>query len=129
MKIVTQEQGMGCAVACVASLLEISYKKALQLFKNKKGASTRGYYCPEICSALKKAGKNYKWQKVTKSNRIRTGTIVFIKRSNIYPEGHFLLKTPKGWMNPWINYPNINPAKGGINKKLPGKAEYVIFPE
>lgn len=131
MKAITQEQGMGCGVACVASLVGLSYKKAMRFFKNKKGASTRGYYCPEICYALKRSGKNYKWKKATKASKPllqKQGVIVFIKRSKKYPEGHYLLRTANGWMDPWINYPNIKPAKAGIRRKLPGSADYIIFP-
>lgn len=131
MKPVLQEQAMGCAVACAASLLGISYNKALHLFKNQKGASTRGYYCLEICQALQKEGKKYSYQHVSTKNKHllkKQGIIIFIKRSKNYPDGHYLLRTSKGWMNPWINHPHIKPAKAGIQQKLPGKAQWMIFP-
>ena len=132
MKPVTQEQSMGCAVACVASLLRISYSKVLEFFKKSKAASSVGYYCRDICQALQKAGKKYQYQHVSPKNKrflSKTGVIVFIKKSKQYPLGHYLLRTAKGWMNPWINYPHIKPAKAGIQKRLPGKAQWVIFPK
>ena len=128
-KLTAQEHSMGCGVACVASLLGISYKKSLRLF-NKKYASTRGYYLKELALALSKKGLDYKYSKITdvtkKSLKI-PGSIVFIRRSKKYPAGHYLLKTDKGWMNPWINYPKINPAKSGFQKKLPGEPQWVLY--
>lgn len=129
MMAVVQEQGMGCAVACSASLLNISYKKALLLFKNRKGATSCGYSCKEISDALRKKGKRYAVVHLKKDNAYllkKNGTIVFIQRSKRYPEGHYLLKTKKGWMNPWINFPNISPAKAGYSKKLPEKVQRIL---
>jgi len=120
---------MGCGVACVASLLEISYKNSIKLF-NEKHAPTKGYYLKELINALRKKGLNYKYSKVTDKTKkyLKTqGSIVFIKRSRNYPFGHYLLKTNKGWMNSWINYPKINPAKSGFNKKLPGESQWVLY--
>jgi hypothetical protein len=57
----------------------------------------------------------------------RTGTIVFSRFSQAYPQGHYLVRTKVGWMNPWINYPEIVPARSGITKKLPARATYAIF--
>ena len=128
-KPITQEHPMGCGVACTASICGISYEKALNLF-NKNHASTRGYYLKEIILALKKRKENYQGSKVnnnTKKYLKMLGSIVFIRRSKKYPAGHYLLKTKKGWMNPWINHPKISPAKSGFNKKLPGKAQWVLY--
>jgi len=122
---------MGCAVACVASLAGKSYNKTLGLFAHPKYASTRGYYCKEICEALKLEGINYTWKKLTPKTKgllKKHGIIVFVARSKKYPAGHFLLNTNKGWMNSWINYPSIRPAKAGFQKQLPGKAQWILFP-
>lgn len=126
MKKVTQEHPMGCAVACVASICGISYERALLLFCNKLFASTKGYYCKDICSALKRKGKNYAYKKAKQKINYCEGVIVFILRSKKYPKGHYLVKTCNGWMNPWINFPHINPAKAGFQKRLPGKADWII---
>lgn len=132
MKSTVQEQPMGCAVACVASLCGISYKSALNLFMNKSYASTRGYYCKEISQALLKRGLNYGWKKVSPKTHYllnKEGIILFVARSKKYPAGHFLLKTSKGWMNPWINYPQIATAKAGFQKGLPGKPQWIMYPK
>ncbi len=128
-KLVAQEHTMGCGVACVASLIGTGYEKAMKLF-NKRAASARGYYFKDIIPALKKSGLNYKGSKVNdKSEKYLkiNGSIIFIKRSEKYPKGHYLLKTNKGWMNPWMNYPKINPARAGFQKKLPGKVQWILY--
>ena len=127
---VVQEDVMGCAVACVASILGVSYKRALRLFGTSK-CSTRGYYCPEICKALRKGGLSYGWQKLSLHNKhlinIKS-SIIFVARSKLYRAGHYLVRLEQGYMNPWLNFPKVNPAKAGIVKRLPGKPAYVVFP-
>ncbi len=128
-KAVAQEHGMGCGVACTASLLGKSYSTTLKLF-NEKQASTRGYYLRDIVRALDKKEFNYTWSKVTNKTKKYLkipGSIVFVKRSKIFLAGHYLLKVKEGWMNPWINYPKISPAKAGFQKNLPGKAQGVLY--
>ena len=129
MEKITQEETMGCGVACVASILGISYKKCLKLFKINL-ADKPNFYCEDITKILNKKGLNYSYGKVTESTEKflkKNGTIIFVKRSKNYPVGHYLLKTAKGHMDPWINMPSINPAKSGFRKKLPEKAQWVIF--
>ncbi len=121
---------MGCGVACVASLLGISYKKALKLFESPKNACFKGYYCKDLCKALKNSEQNYSFKKykINMNHFLKKErTIVFIERNSKYPEGHYLTKTQKGWMNPWINFPIIAPAKAGFSKNLPGKITWIIF--
>lgn len=129
MKIITQEAPMGCAIACSASLAGLSYKQMRKYFDNGKVKErTSGFYNRDIISALGKIGISVKAFSIRKwgNRRIKVGTIVFIERSKKYPMGHYLLKTKKGWMNSWINYPNINPAKAGFQKTLPSKARWFI---
>ena len=57
---------------------------------------------------------------------IKPGTIVFVRRGKVYPYGHFLLKTSKGWMNPWKRGENIKEAKAGWQKRLPDKKDWII---
>lgn len=126
-KPVVQKHLMGCAVACVASLLNISYERAVALFSRPSQAGNKGFYCREVCQALE---KKYAFCQITKNTEQKLkqqGIIVFVSKSKKYPQGHYLLKTAKGWMNPWINFPEINPAKAGFQKKLPSKAKWVIF--
>lgn len=130
VKSVTQNHGLGCGVACVAAVLGVSYNKALGLFKNPTHAWTKGYYCRDLIYALAKGKKKYGY-KYLKSARDpvlkQVGIIVFIRYSRAYPRGHYLVKTRNGWMNPWLNCPEIAPAKSGIVKKLPARATYAIF--
>lgn len=128
-KLVAQEDPMGCGIACIASLLKITYDSAKRLFP-KDYSSTRGYYIKEISNALEKKGlvvKYGKFNNKTKEYANKEGSIVFIKRSEKFPYGHYLLKTDKGWMNPWINYPKINPAKAGYEKNIPGEIQWIIY--
>ncbi len=129
MKAIVQDTPWGCAVACVASRLGISYKKALCLFRPELEA-TKGYYCRDVCRALAKRGKKYCYCRCKprmQKELNKLGTIVFIAKSKKYPEGHYLLKTRNGWMNPWINLPKITPARAGFQKKLPGNAAWLIY--
>ncbi len=130
IKSITQEAPSGCAVACVAMLLEVPYRKAILLFRNGKSKEIyQGYYCKEIVAVLKKKGVDFRFKYVSKkNNRIyKNGTIVFIKRTKEYPKGHYLIKTLNGWMDPWINMPKMNPAKSGLRKKLPGEPIYAVL--
>lgn len=126
---VTQEEPLGCGIACVAYICKTSYKTAKKkYFKNDNRAITSGYFCRDLVKALSKAGKSYQFARVKKKSTFKNGAIVFIQRSKQYSMGHYLVKTNHGWMNPWINFPNIKPARSGFSKKLPGKPSYVVFP-
>jgi ABC-type bacteriocin/lantibiotic exporter with double-glycine peptidase domain len=129
MKLITQESPMGCAIACTASLANLSYKQMRKLFNGGRiKESTQGFYNRDIIYALSKikvSAKTYS-AKTLGNKKIGLGSIVFIERSKKYPAGHYLLKTKNGWMNPWINYPNINPAKSGFQKTLPGRVVWII---
>ncbi len=129
MKPITQEAPIGCAVACSASLAGLSYKQMRIYFDNGRvKEQTSGFYNRDIVSALSKIKILAKAYSIKRwgNRKIKIGVIVFIERSKGYPVGHYLLKTKRGWMNPWINYPNVNPAKAGFQKTLPGKVRWVI---
>jgi len=66
---VTQEHSLGCAVACVAYVINRSYKEALKLFREPEKAWTVGYYCDDIVRALAKADLNYIWHQKTYQER------------------------------------------------------------
>lgn len=130
IKSVTQKHGMGCGVACVAAVLDISYDSALRLFKKPEQAWSKGFLCRDIVKALltKKINYRFKFVKNRKDKVLfKTGTIVFTQASKSYPHGHYLVKTKRGWMNPWVNFPEITPAKSAIVKELPGPASYAIY--
>lgn len=130
MNLVVQEDPQGCGVACIASLLRISYKNALKLFQNgKKRATLEGFYCRDLICALEKKETIYTYQHIKgfSHKNFQTGMIVYIRRSKKYWRGHFLLKSDDGWMNPWFNFP-YEPRIAKFQKKLPGKAQYVLYP-
>jgi hypothetical protein len=131
MKSIAQEHGMGCGVASVAFLLNISYKQALELFDKPANAWSKEYYCRDIVASLSKANRKYKSSlfKLTKKELLGLDNIiVYIKPSAAYPAGHYLAKAKNKWMNPWINFPYISPAKSGFQKELPGDVSYIIHP-
>ncbi len=132
MKKITQQHPAGCGIACVAAVLGISYEEASLLFDKPEYACARGYYCREIVKALRRGCKEYMHAYVKPSKKHllqRPNTIVYIKKSTRYPLGHYLAHDKKkGWMNPWINFPRIDPARSGWNKRLPGEAQYIIYP-
>lgn len=129
---ITQKHGAGCAVACVAYILKISYDAVLKLFSKSHQVISRGFLCKEIVAALKKGECDYSYSKMINSNKKFLkifGVIVFIARSKKYPIGHFVVRSEDGsWMNPWINFPCIASAESGFQKKLPGKAKWIIYP-
>lgn len=130
MRLIKQEDDFGCGVACVASLLEIDYQKALSLFWNGTNrALNEGFYCREIVKALNSSRLNYEFKYIklpTKRKIYKPCTIVFVRRSKKYPAGHYLLRTENGWMDSWINFPE-KPIKAGFLKRLPEKPIYGIF--
>ena len=130
-KSVTQENGLGCGLACVSALCKVSYKFAKKnYFLGLGNANTKGYYCKHIVKALSRAGKNYNYCKITRRINWKDGMIVFIKRSKRYTQGHYLVRLNNMWMDPWINLQtdqNIRNAKSGFRKRLPGKAQWLIY--
>ena len=130
--LVPQEHSMGCAVACVASLLQISYQDALKSFSNREHAWTRGFYCRDIVEALQKSGLKYGYTKFEPLLHVgllfKVGTIAFVGPCEKYPSGHFLLRAATGWMNPWKNFPLMIPIESGIVENLPGEPTYIVHP-
>lgn len=134
MKSITQEDMMGCGIACVSLIFKKSYQSTKKLFDNPEYASTRGYYCRELVKILNKNGLNYTYSKINNKNKKllkKKGIIIFIKRSKKYPAGHYLVKINKNWMDPWINFNiknlEIKKAKAGFRKRLTGEPQWVIY--
>jgi len=120
---------MGCGIACVAYIARKKYDEVLDLFE-KGYAETRGYYCRDLVNALDMLGLKYSYKKATEKNKSlvrKDESIIFIRRSSKYPEGHYIVKTKIGWMNPWVNFPESNPIKSGFNKRLHGQAQWVLY--
>lgn len=129
--LVAQENISGCAVACVAGYLGVSYKDALRYFEKPQRAHFEGFYCRDIVTALSRAGTKaeYKYLKPDLKRKIyHSGVIVVLARSSRHPGGHYLLRIDEGWMDPWFNFPDIrSAAQASIRKRLPGKPIYAIF--
>ncbi len=133
IKSITQKDNYGCGITCVAFVCKVSYGYAKKNYFNKPhNATTLGYLCKDIVKALSKAKRDYYYKYVKREIRFKENTIVFIKRSEKYPAGHYLVRTKNGWMDPWINFnklkPDIKKAKSGFRKRLPGRAVYAIMP-
>jgi hypothetical protein len=103
---VTQKEEWGCGVACVASLLDVSYEEAKALLKDEKGKSvnkgTPGLELHHIAIALQKRDVKVIADWEDRSD-FPNGTIVCIADDALYEGEHYMLKTPKGWMDPWSN--------------------------
>lgn len=131
MKTVRQEDGLGCAVACVAFVLKRPYSEVVELFDDGKRRvkNEANFYCPEIVRILNSSGLNYSWKKLSNNNLgliNKHYSIVFIKKSKSHPFGHFLTRYNDMWMDSWINLPEKN-IKAGYRDKLPGTPTYVIY--
>ena len=128
---VPQEHPMGCAVACVAFRAGLTYREAHAHFAQQRHAWTRGYYCSEIIDALSKMGLHYIYSHFNKNEHRQLlrqpGTIIFIRPSSKFPNGHFLIKAVQGWMNPWANFPLMLNLKAEFEDKIPGGIDYIIW--
>ena len=127
---ITQEDPMGCGVACVAFILNKTYKETIKLFPNPHDSKTKGFYCKEIIEALKRSNLSYAYKYIKNSKLKRLiyndNSIVYLRRSKKYPAGHYLCRYKNLWMDSWTNFPNED-RKAGFRKKLPGRPIYVIF--
>jgi hypothetical protein len=132
MNSITQKSDYGCGIACFASLCNMSFDEAVE-FLGKEYSVKHGWRPSDLVEALNRFGFNYKNYYVRKKDNFEyvPGSIVLIERSHKYPVGHYLLLTAKGWMDPWINLPetkDIQKAKSGFRKELPGKPMYGLVP-
>lgn len=130
---ITQEDGMGCGVACVAFVAGITYSQAVQKLGKEK-AKTIGFHLKELADVLSVYNFTYKCRhanSTSRSEQLSDGTIVFIRRSRRYPYGHYLVRHEDKWMDPWINLiidSNLARAKSGYRYRLPGQAQWVVLP-
>lgn len=133
-KSITQKQDYGCGVACFAFVNDISYEQAEYRLGQEQANSNR-FYIKDFREALVKCGLNYTSRHIKSCNQnliYKEGSVVLIRRSKIYPAGHYLVRHENAWMDPWINLPDDNDitnAVSGFRKRLPGCAMYVLFLE
>lgn len=130
MKLIAQETPMGCAVACAASVANLSYRRMRRHFDNAAIKEVdSGFYNRDIILALKKVkiiAKSFSIKRWA-GRRILSGSIVFVGRNASYPFGHYYVKLERGWMNPWRNFPNIHPARSGVQKSRPKNILWLII--
>lgn len=127
MKKIVQEDPLGCAIACLASILNISYKNALSLVPNGASrAKTEGFYCRDLVRTLNESGKEYIFKHLKGEVESPAGSIIYIKKSIQYPAGHYFARSEEGFMDPWINFPHT-PRESGFRKELPGQMQYLVF--
>lgn len=121
-RLVRQLDEWGCGVACAASLLGISYKKAKEALIEIKGNDIDGKPCGLSLRALSKLITSHKAIYGGTQDIIRwpIGTIAFLsEESGRYQgSGHYILKTPDGWMDPWAN-PETWPSQAKFRARLP----------
>ena len=125
-----QEDLLGCGIACVAFILGKTYQQTLQLIPQGKTKVLRGFYCSELATLLTNEGHPYSFHHNKRSHKkssFQLGTIVYIKKSNSLPAGHFLCLAQEGWMDSWINFPELK-VKAGWRDILPGEPQYYIEP-
>jgi hypothetical protein len=131
MKPVKQEHPLGCAVACTAFLIGVDYQKTILLFEDGVARVQKGFFCKDIISVLQKAGLSYQNKFVAKNKgplKNSDNSIVYIRKSPAYPWGHYLCKAGDRWMDPWINYPDLD-IKAGFRDELPGEPQYAMIPK
>ena len=109
--LVSQEDEWGCGVACVASLLGITYQEAKNLVEDIKGRSVNakphGLELHHIALALQAEGVKViaDWDSAVHHP---DGSIVCIGGKSRYKYEHYILKTPNGWMDPWFDLKKNN---------------------
>jgi len=108
-RLVTQEDEWGCGVACVASKLGIKYDEAKKRLEEYKGSpiDPGGLELEPIMSVLQDAGICV--LATTDLTNFPLGSIVFLSETwgRYKGSGHYLLKTERGWMDPWSNMPHM----------------------
>lgn len=133
MRLIAQKNYSGCSVACVASVLNVNYRDALELFPPNGDPEKKGFYCHEIVEALYRGNQAYNWGYIKsigqeKFNELiyTIGNIVYVDNSQGLPRGHYLVRVSGGWMNSWANFREW-PATAATVKELPGNPLYVVY--
>ena len=127
--LVVQTEEWGCGVACVASFLGVSYNEARDLLRKYKDGKTvnahpKGLELHHIALALQERGYRViaDWKE---SDRYPQGTIVCISGKHPYDGDHYILKTPKGWMDPWHNL-DSKPRRANFRRDFPEGTEFLV---
>lgn len=130
----------GCGIACIANLLDKPYDWVKKDFEKKFYTIEKGIKIFDIVNYLKTHKLEYKSRffnqnKKHKSNKADAGkfskiqnSITLIAKNEKYPIGHYLLRTGRGWVDPWYDFPSIHKVRAGIRKTLPADPWYVLYP-
>ncbi|MCX7564492.1 hypothetical protein OS176_13270 [Xanthomonadaceae bacterium XH05] len=128
-ELVEQKEEWGCGVACVASFLGTTYDDARELLRKQKGGKTvqaapKGLELHHIALALQERGYRVvaDWRE---PSQFREGTIVCISGDKPYDGHHYIIKTRKGWMDPWHNI-GTKPRKADFRKSYPKGTEFLV---
>lgn len=121
-RVVKQLDEWGCGVACAASLLGISYKKAKDALIEIKGNEIDSKPCGLSLRALSKLIPSHRpvYGGAQDFSRWPIGTIAFLSEETgrYAGSGHYILKTPDGWMDPWANSENL-PRQAKLRTRIP----------
>lgn len=140
MKLQHQKDLNGCGIASLSNLLQKPYDLVKKDFEKKFYTIERGVNIADMVRYLKTQGLNYKSKFFNQNKKYKynkkeadkysttPNSITLIIKSKKYPVGHYLFRTKKGWIDPWIDYPGIDSVKAGIRKELPENAWYVVYP-
>lgn len=130
----------GCGIACLSNLLNRSYDQIKKDFESKFYTIERGIKIFDIVNYLETQKLKYKSKFFNKNKKYKLNkaeadkfskienSITLITKSKKYPAGHYLLRTKKGWIDPWYNLPSIDNVRAGIRKELPDNPWHVLYP-
>lgn len=129
-ELVEQKEEWGCGVACVASFLGVPYEEARALLRKQKNGKTvraepKGLELHHIALALQERGYRViaDWKE---ADEYPQGTIVCISGKKPYDGDHYILKTRKGWMDPWHNIGLKEPCKADFRRDYPEGTEFLV---
>lgn len=132
-KSITQESDYGCGIACFAFATNLTYRQAAEWLGEAQASSSR-FWCRDLAAALNRYGLSYvsRYARPHMLEKYEVeGAIVLLRRSQIYPVGHYLIRHGQLWMDPWINLPDtrdIRQARSGYREMLPGEPMYIVYP-
>ena len=133
-KSITQLDELGCGLACIASVSGHSYE-FIRALAAENQAKTRGFYCRELVDLLSKIGLSYQFRYINQKTIPfihHEDSIIYIRKSEQYPLGHFVARKNGLWMDPWINFTlnsDVRLAESGYRNRLPGQPIYIIYKE
>ena len=132
-KSITQESPNGCGIACFAFVCNLTYKQAEDFLGEEQAKSNR-FIVKHFREELNRFGLLYNSHHVRPNQTIdpTEGTIVLLRRSQLFPVGHYLAFHRSKWMDPRINLQDdriFQEPKSGFRDNLPGQVMYALMPK